>query len=91
MGLSPCYIAQERAAHKGAGGAAETRPERRVDWPEYGGSRGQHYSPLKQIRADNVSRLKKAWEFDSGEEGSGLEASPMVVGRYLYVRRSRRW
>jgi quinoprotein glucose dehydrogenase len=59
-----------------------------TDWPVYGGSAdGQpantHYSPLKQIDRSNVSQLRVAWQFDSGETG-GLQTSPIVVGHVLY-------
>src|SRR3984885_216188 len=56
-----------------------------VDWPVYGGQpANQHYSSLTQINRNNVSKLKVAWTFDTGEEG-GLETSPLVVERTLYA------
>ena len=57
----------------------------RTDWPVYnGGLDGDHYSPLTQIDRDNVSRLKVAWTFDTGEKG-GLQSNPLIVGRTLYA------
>jgi quinoprotein glucose dehydrogenase len=58
------------------------------DWPVYGGSEeGQpgndHYSALNQINRENVSQLRAAWQFDSGEKG-GLQTSPLIVGNVLY-------
>src|SRR5450755_2655916 len=56
----------------------------RTDWPVYdGGLDGDHYSPLTQIDRDNVSRLKVAWTFDTGEKG-GLQSNPLIVGRTMY-------
>jgi glucose dehydrogenase len=54
-------------------------------WPAYnGGPDGDHYSRLTQINRDNVSQLKVAWSFDTGETGV-LETNPLVVGRALYA------
>jgi len=60
-----------------------------VDWSVYGGSTaGQagnnHYSALRQINRSNVSQLRVAWQFDSGEKG-GLQTSPIIVGNVLYA------
>ena len=56
------------------------------DWPEYGGAQGQHFSPLRQIDAGNVSRLREAWRFDVKEDGGGgWEANPLVVGKAMYI------
>lgn len=66
---------------------AATRPanNRSLDWPVYGGQlAGDHYSTLTQINRSNVSKLKVAWTFDTGEKG-GLQTSPLVVGRVLYT------
>jgi glucose dehydrogenase len=41
------------------------------------------YSSLRQIRADNVERLKLAWMFRTGKPGS--EAVPIVVDGVMYV------
>jgi len=54
------------------------------DWPRYGGTpEGNHYSPLAQINRENVTGLKIAWQFDTGEEG-GLQSSPIIIGGVLY-------
>jgi glucose dehydrogenase len=54
-------------------------------WPAYnGGLDGDHYSSLKQINRANVSQLKVAWTFDTGEKG-GIQDNPLVVGRTLYA------
>ena len=53
-----------------------------VDWHYNGGPSGDHYTPLKQITADNVGQLKPAWKFDF--EPGGLQAQPLMIGRLLY-------
>src|ERR1700733_11047303 len=55
------------------------------DWPAYGGQAAQdHYSSLSQITRGNVTELKVAWTFDTGESGN-LETTPVIVGRVLYT------
>ncbi len=47
------------------------------------------YSPLTQIDAGNVARLKVAWTFSTGSL-RGHEGAPLVVGSVMYVHtRSR--
>lgn len=54
------------------------------DWPVFGHDpSGLRYSPLKQINAQNVSRLQRAWTFHSGTPGS--EATPLVINGRMYV------
>jgi quinoprotein glucose dehydrogenase len=56
-----------------------------VDWPAYNGSTtNTHYSSLTQINVGNVSKLKEAWRFDTGEMG-GLETSPLIIDGMLYA------
>ncbi|TNV19332.1 glucose/quinate/shikimate family membrane-bound PQQ-dependent dehydrogenase [Buttiauxella sp. B2] len=46
--------------------ASSTIPD--ADWPAYGRNQeGQRYSPLKQINDKNVSQLKEAWTFQTGD------------------------
>ena len=55
------------------------------EWPAYGGDAGQRrYSPLRQITPANVTDLRIAWSFDTGEAG-GLQTNPIVVDGVLYV------
>lgn len=57
-----------------------------ADWSIYGGQKADdHYSPLTQINRSNVSRLRVAWTYDTGEKGVGLQTSPLIVGRTLYA------
>jgi quinoprotein glucose dehydrogenase len=64
------------------------------EWPYYGGdSGGMKYSPLKQINRDNVTRLKVAWTYHTGDVSDGktypvrsaFEATPLVIDGTLYV------
>ena len=62
-----------------------------ADWPWYHGNpNGTHYSTLDQITTGNVSQLKVAWSFDSGDaigqgdNQSDMEGNPMIVRGRLY-------
>uniref|UniRef100_UPI0038B3A8DD hypothetical protein n=1 Tax=Staphylococcus aureus TaxID=1280 RepID=UPI0038B3A8DD len=38
------------------------------DWHQYGRTPyGQRYSPLTQVNVDNVSQLKEAWRYQTGD------------------------
>ncbi|MCX6623168.1 MAG: PQQ-binding-like beta-propeller repeat protein [Acidobacteria bacterium] len=57
-------------------------------WSGYHGGPGRtHYSTLNQINRDNVSRLRVAWTFDTGDasKGSEMQCNPIVIGRLAYV------
>jgi quinoprotein glucose dehydrogenase len=65
-----------------------------TEWPNYGNDPGgMRYSPLDQITRENVSRLKVAWIFHTGDVSdgshdrrrSGFEATPILVDGTLYV------
>ena len=57
-----------------------------TDWPAYGNDPGStKYSPLKQITPANVSKLKLAWTYDTGETGGTDEITPIVVHNVMYV------
>jgi glucose dehydrogenase len=64
---------------------APTTPKTIVtDWTTYGGQpSNDHYSELHQINRNNVSKLKVAWTYETGEDG-GMETNPLIVGRILY-------
>lgn len=62
------------------------------NWPYYHGNPGgTHYSTLDQINVGNVSRLVKAWEFDTGDAfGSGgsqsdMQDNPIIVSGRMFV------
>jgi quinoprotein glucose dehydrogenase len=66
-------------------------------WSAYGGDAGgTRYSPLTQITPANVSRLKVAWTFRTGELGQGVkdwsrsafEATPILYDGTLYLTTS---
>jgi glucose dehydrogenase len=67
-----------------------------TDWPGYSHDpSGQRYSPLTQINAKNVSKLKPAWQYgiDPGAIDmnpatrllTGTEAIPIMAGGVLYT------
>ena len=64
------------------------------DWGFYGGDAfGQHFSSLDQIKRENVTDLRVAWTFRTGELGDSLaqrskltfEATPVLAFGLLYV------
>ena len=60
----------------------------RADWPHYGGGPEQiRYSPLTQITPANVTSLKVAWTYDTGDafEGSEMQCQPVVAHGVLYA------
>ncbi|MEO5961521.1 MAG: PQQ-binding-like beta-propeller repeat protein, partial [Opitutaceae bacterium] len=55
-----------------------------ADWPEYlGGPDRNHYSPLAQITPANVTQLRVAWEYRTGDPGE-MQHNPLVVAGVLY-------
>ena len=55
-----------------------------TEWREYlGGPERNHYSPLAQIKADNVAQLKVAWEYHTGDSGQ-IQCNPIIVDGVLY-------
>ncbi len=64
-----------------------------AEWPNYGNDPGgMRYSALAQINRDNVSKLKVAWIFHTGDvsdgsggrKRSGFETTPILVDGTLY-------
>ncbi len=58
------------------------------DWPAYGGGSEEiRYSKLEQINRENVSQLRVAWTYDTGDafEGSEFQCNPLVVNGVLYA------
>ncbi len=69
------------------------------EWPSYGGDAGSSkYSPLEQIEAGNVERLRIAWTWDSpdgpvvernpGIRPGAFKATPIMSDGVLYIRTS---
>jgi quinoprotein glucose dehydrogenase len=65
-----------------------------ADWPYYGGDAGgMRYSLLTQINPGNVSKLKVAWIFHTGDVSdgkhgkprSGFETTPILVDGTLFL------
>ncbi len=65
-----------------------------ADWPAYGGTEAAwRFSPLTQITADNVGKLRKVWEVHTGGLPTnpdyaklyGTENTPLKVGDLLYT------
>jgi quinoprotein glucose dehydrogenase len=58
------------------------------DWPNPGDdSGGAKYSTLKQITPANVTQLKRAWTYDTGDVSGGFrpwEVTPLVVDGVMY-------
>lgn len=55
------------------------------EWLTYNhGYSEQRYSRLTEINTENVTQLGLAWSFDLGST-RGVEATPVVVGRVMYV------
>src|SRR5438552_12565866 len=86
------------ACAAGAALYAQSAPQS-AGWQPYAGdSEGRRYSPLTQINATNVSRLKLAWQYNVANAGAGVTANaagrsqaiPIVVGGVLYTSTTRR-
>jgi glucose dehydrogenase len=62
----------------------------RTDWPAWGGDVGmQKFSPLSQITAKNVNKLKVAWTWHYSSDASALvnthwEMTPLVIKNVMY-------
>lgn len=55
-----------------------------ADWAAYlGGPERNHYSTLSQINTSNVTRLRVAWEYCTGDHGE-MQCNPIVVKGVLY-------
>src|SRR5215469_8984607 len=75
--------------------AVPAPPDTSADsWPYYGhDAGGMRYSPLTQINRDNVSTLKVAWTFHTGDiseasgrrKRSGFETTPLLFDGSLYL------
>lgn len=80
-----------RSAGEVAKSAVDQIPD--GDWDAYGRTNfGQRYSPLSQITPENVSKLKVAWTYHTGDiRGKNdpvettYEDTPLKVGNTVYV------
>jgi quinoprotein glucose dehydrogenase len=56
------------------------------DWKTYGNDPGHtKFSTLTQITPQNVTRLTKAWEFDTKTPGRKWQNTPVVINNILYI------
>ncbi len=59
-----------------------------TDWPNVGhDAGGMRFSPLKEITPVNVTKLVRAWTYDTGDPsgtGRGWAVTPLVVGNVMY-------
>ena len=60
-----------------------------ADWPAYLGDKSaSHYSQLSQINAGNVTRLRVAWTWRSGDarpDSSQIQCNPLVIDGVVYA------
>jgi quinoprotein glucose dehydrogenase len=55
------------------------------DWPAYGHDPGgMRYSPLSRINTTNVTKLRRAWTYHTGDTGNQFETTPIVIGNRMY-------
>lgn len=55
------------------------------DWMYFAQDQGAtRYSTLKQITAENVTRLQRAWTFHTGDSSGFFESTPIVVDSVIY-------
>lgn len=59
------------------------------NWPFYlGDNLNSHYSPLSQINKTNVTELKVAWEYHTGDlslkENTQIQCNPIIIDGILY-------
>lgn len=55
-------------------------------WATYGNDAGHtRFSTLTQITPENVTRLTKAWEFDTKTSGRKWQNTPVVIGTTMYI------
>ncbi len=56
------------------------------NWTQVGQDSGHtKYSTLDQINTTNVSKLQRAWTFNTGDKTGFFESTPLVIGDTLYV------
>lgn len=69
------------------------------EWHQYGRTQyGQRYSPLDQINTENVSTLKVAWQYQTGDVKkpddvgeTTYQVTPLKVGDTLYMCTPHNW
>jgi PQQ-dependent dehydrogenase (methanol/ethanol family) len=85
LGLALSALTLGEAVAQGIGPAALAQSPG-AQWLTYGGDvQGRHFSPLAQIRADNVQRLAPAWEWEVTGTSGNLEATPLVADGVVFA------
>src|SRR5436853_1324735 len=72
----------------GAGVLGQSRGQikEQPNWATYfGTTNAWRYSPLDQIKADNVKSLVPVWAFQTGKIEGGLNATPIVIDGIMYL------
>jgi quinoprotein glucose dehydrogenase len=65
--------------------ATPTTSPGNVDWPAYLGDKARSlYSPLSQINRTNLTQLKVAWAYDTGDKGE-YQANNLIIAGVLYT------
>jgi len=61
------------------------------DWPYYGNDPGgMRFSPLNQINTTNVSRLRRAWTFHTGDaSATHFQGTPLVISGIMYFAKGK--
>src|SRR6266446_7200401 len=94
VGLLLLFGLSVLSARKGTAVSALPEKDSGEEWPYYGhDAGGMRYSPLTQINRENVTRLKVAWTFHTGDMSDGsvytprsaFEATPLVIDGVMYV------
>ena len=89
-----CFCLQATAAVTLVLAFAPPGSERRIpkdgyrEWKVYGGGpESTRYSTLDQVNRHNVSRLRVAWTYDTGDatDGSEMECNPIIVHGVVYA------
>ncbi|HZT30892.1 MAG TPA: PQQ-binding-like beta-propeller repeat protein [Bryobacteraceae bacterium] len=81
---APAEPAREQRSGAADIGFARIRNPEPGDWLTYNGNLdGNRYSPLTQINASNVSRLRVQWVFPI--DHFGLEVTPLVADGIMYI------
>jgi quinoprotein glucose dehydrogenase len=79
--LAPRWMSIEAVSQR----PSSAPPMASHDWGMYyGDDTRSHYSSLDQITKMNVSQLRVAWSYDTGDRGE-FEANPIVVDGVLYI------
>ena len=56
------------------------------NWEMYrGGPESNSYSSLKEINVNNVSQLKIAWTYHTGDEGPAIECNPIIIDGVMFI------